>query len=374
MEYIAQDFLSNKTVRVVVAAESIQSVSPVPNQETDLWLTPGFCDLQVNGGFGLDLNAKVVTVEQVIQLNQRLLQHGVTAWCPTVITAESRQMLHCLAVIDEACRTDPLVASCVAGIHLEGPFLSPVEGARGAHALDFLRQPDPAAFAEFQQAAGGRIAILTIAPELNGALDLIETLSSQGILVGLGHTMANRGQIAEAIQAGAGFATHLGNGLPAQVHRHDNPFIHLLAQDDLFASVIFDGHHLPPAIRKLILRTKTLDRLMMVSDATRLTGLPAGSYEEPIGGMVELSADGRLSLAGTPYLAGAAMTLLEDVNAMGSTNTFSLTELLQLSMKNPRDFLGFRQESQVLIQFDAQPKQMKVIFAAINDSMIFHKE
>lgn len=366
MEYIACDFLQQKNVLITTDGNRIESLLPTSSSETDLCITPGFCDLQVNGGFGIDLNSPNLTVEDVIDLNRKLLAHGVTSWCPTVITASDGQMLHNLGVINEACQTDQLLEKCIAGIHLEGPYLSPVDGARGAHPVQFLRQPDLDEFAAFQRAAGGRIRIVTIAPELNGAMELIAALSQQGIIVALGHTLASSAQIRAAVDAGARLATHLGNGIPAQIDRHHNPLVDLLAEESLFASVIFDGHHLPANLRKLIVKAKGLDRVLMVSDATRLAGMPPGRYDEPIGGSVELAENGRLSLAGTPYLAGAAMTLLEDVNAMLAEHSLTFTELLALSMQNPRAFLGIEQQSLVLLKFDPTTSRAEVIFTAID--------
>ncbi|MEE4194939.1 MAG: N-acetylglucosamine-6-phosphate deacetylase [Anaerolineae bacterium] len=371
MEYIAYHPFLETMLQIRCAEGKIQSITPAVECESSLLLTPGFCDLQVNGGFGIDLNDASLTPQDVILLNQRLLQHGVTAWCPTVITAEHHHMLHNLAVIDTACQMDALLAQCVVGIHLEGPYLSGHEGARGAHPLEFVRKPDLSVFDEYQCAANGRIKIITLAPELDGAEELIRMLSAEGIVVAIGHSMANRQQIQSAVKAGARLATHLGNGLAACVHRHDNPFIHMLAEDGLFASVIFDRHHLPADVRRLILRTKGIDRLVMVSDATRLTGMPPGVYDESIGGKVELSSDRRLSLAGTPYLAGAAMSLLEDVNVMLMEGEPDRQQLLQLSMQNPLGLLRIQPDSLVLLNLNPVTNQFEVVFSAVAGQLYY---
>lgn len=371
MEYIANDPFSGGSVRIMTDQGMVTAFDPVETVDADLLLTSGFCDLQVNGAFGIDLNGAALTNSDVRMLNQGLLKTGVTAWCPTIITGEHSRMLQNLAVIDTACREDPLTADCIVGIHLEGPYLSEDDGARGAHPRAYVRDPNFAEFEAFQRAAGGRIRIITIAPERTAAVDLIKVLSRQGIIAALGHTMATPAQIRDAVLAGARLATHLGNGLPAMLPRHKNPFLSLLTEDALFASVIFDGHHLPRQMRTLIARGKGMNRLVMVSDSTSLTGMPPGQYDEAVGGMVKLSADGRLSLVGTPYLAGSAMTLLDDVNVMVGEDGFSLTGLLALSMTNPRTLLGLDTNSYVILRKNPQTNQLEVICSIINDQVVY---
>ena len=372
MEYLAHHPITQTCCAVQIEDNRIAAVVPVSAQKTEYLLTPGFCDLQVNGGFGVDLNAPELSIEGVIELNRRLCQQGVTAWCPTIITASREQICRNLSIIHQACLADQLTAACVIGVHLEGPYLSPHEGARGAHPLEFVRPPDFDEFRMFQESAGGRIKIVTIAPELPQALPFIKILTEQGIMIALGHTLADQAQIAAAVKAGAHLATHLGNGLPANLNRHNNPFLNMLVNDDLFASVIFDGHHLPQNVRTLLARAKGIQRLLMISDATRLVGLPPGLYQESIGGAVELSPEGRLSLAGTPYLAGAAMTLFEDVIAMLKDDSFTLTELLNMSIYQPRAFLGVQQDSLVLLKHNSNAHQLDVILTSVNNSIIHH--
>ena len=374
MEYIARNPINGNCVQLLVAEGSVNYMQLVRPSKTNLFFTPGFCDLQVNGGFGIDLNAKALTVEQVSRLNQELLRNGVTCWCPTIITGEVELMCHNLETVATACREDPLVQQCVIGIHLEGPFISPIDGARGAHPREFIQAPDLGLFRRFQAAARGRIRLVTLAPELDGAMEMVETLTGQGILVAVGHSLANNEQLDSAVQAGTELATHLGNGLPAQLDRHQNPFLHMLLMDDLWASVILDGHHLPRDVRELLRRTKGVERMVMVSDATRLVGMEPGVYDEPIGGAVELSGNGRLSLAGTAYLAGAAMTLFEDANAMLRTEEFSLKEIIKMAMVHPRELMSVEQNSIVLLQQDPKTKQLKIIMTAIDNQIVYSKE
>jgi N-acetylglucosamine-6-phosphate deacetylase len=340
----------------------------------DCYLMQGFCDLQVNGAFGVDINAPDLTVESLRYLCERLLAEGVTAWLPTVITAPIDAILRQLAIVRQACEQDDLCAATIAGIHLEGPFLSPQEGARGAHDAGFLLAPDPTLFERFQAAAGGRICLVTLAPELPGAIDFIRSLAEQGVIPAIGHSLADENTLQQAVAAGARLSTHLGNGLPALLPRHDNPFLHQLADDALMAGVIFDGHHLPPALRRIILRAKGVERLIMVSDATRLTGMPPGRYTEAVGGEVELSTAGRLSLAGTPYLAGAARTLAQDAALMWFEDQISLASVLRMTVENPRRLLGCQSDSLVLFSVDETARTITIHLTALQGKVCYRNE
>jgi N-acetylglucosamine-6-phosphate deacetylase len=338
------------------------------------YLMQGFCDLQVNGAFGVDVNAPDLTVESLRSLCERLLAEGVTAWLPTVITAPIDAILRQLAIVRQACEQDELCAATIAGIHLEGPFLSPQEGARGAHDPRFLQSPDLALFERFQAVSGGRIRLVTLAPELTGALDFIRALAEQGVIPAIGHSLADENTINRAVAAGARLSTHLGNGLPALLPRHDNPFLHQLAEDALMAGVIFDGHHLPPALRRIILRAKGVERLIMVSDATRLTGMPPGRYTEAVGGEVELSTAGRLSLAGTPYLAGAAKTLMQDAALMLFEDQIALDSVLRMTVENPRRLLGCQSDSLVLFSIDEESRSIQIHLTALQGKVCYRNE
>ena len=356
-EYFAIDF----------SAEKIQSIQPCAPEPTDIILTPGFCDLQNNGGFGIDLVAPALTVADIHRLNHRLLQEGITAWCPTIITSSPDLIRRNLGILRKACEESELTTACIIGFHLEGPYISPEEGACGAHDAVYIHPPDWEEFQSFQKAAGGRIRIVTVAPEVEGAISFIHKLEENGIVPALGHTLADEETINRAVEAGAKLATHLGNGLPEMLNRHHNPLLSMLMEDDLYASVIFDGHHLPPKVRALLRRVKGVKRLIMISDSTYLTGMPAGVYEEMIGGKVELSENGRLSLYGTPYLAGSAQTLRQDAAVALADPEKSLTDVMQMSMINPRSLLNINTNSVVLIKLYPSNQEFEILLTAIDN-------
>ena len=373
-DLFAFDSLTGLHWRVIDEGDRVQLAPADGSTVPDCYLMQGFCDLQINGAFGVDVNAPDLTIAGLRCLCERLLAEGVTAWLPTVITASTDAILRQLSIVRAACEQDELCAACIAGIHLEGPFLSPQEGARGAHDAHFLLSPDLSLFDRFQAAAGGRICLVTLAPELHGALAFIRSLAERGVIPAIGHSLADENTLQQAVAAGARLSTHLGNGLPALLPRHHNPFLYQLAEDGLMAGVIFDGHHLPPALRRIILRAKGEERLIMVSDATRLTGMPPGRYSEAVGGEVELSADGRLSLAGTPYLAGAARTLTQDAALMLFEDDIPLASVLRMTVENPRRLLGCQSGSLVLFSIDEAARSIHIHLTALQGKVCYRNE
>ncbi len=270
---------------------------------------------------------------------RRLWQEGVAQCCPTIVTQSAEHIERCVRAVASACEQDAGVRASILGIHLEGPYISPVDGARGAHLRDFVRPPDWDEFQRWQETAGGRIKIVTLAPEVPGAIPFIRKLVESGVVVGLGHTLMSAADLAAAVDAGAALSTHLGNGAPAMLPRHPNFIWDQLAEDRLIASAIFDGHHLPASVMRVIMRAKGVDQTILVSDAVALARMPPGVYENAIGGKVELHANGRLSVYGTPYLAGSASSLKDCLeNAVGMAGC-TLQDAVQMATVNPARLL-----------------------------------
>ena len=337
----AADIESGSTLRLVFTGAQVECAPSDAPAQPGLFLSPGWLDIQVNGFGGIDLNAPDLRPEGVQVITRRLQQEGVTGWCPTIITGPPERIRHSLEVIDRACREDEEVRRAVAGIHLEGPYLSPLEGARGAHPAQYIHPPDWDEFQRWQEAAGGRIRLVTMAPEVPGALALIHKLSASGVIPAIGHTLAGGALLTAGVDAGARLSTHLGNGIPAHLPRHPNPIWDQLAEDRLYASFIFDGFHLPPALMKTALRAKGILRSLLVSDATALAGLPPGDYDAPVGGRVRLTANGRLAMIGSDYLAGAACSLRRGVENAVRLAGCSLAQAVQMVTRNPASLLGF---------------------------------
>jgi len=310
---IATRLPDRQPVRVALDGERLELVAADGPANEGLWVGPGWVDVQVNGFAGVDANDPSTAPDAYARMTAALRAHGVTRFLPTVITADLPRMAACLEAANRAVEAEPAVADAVPGLHLEGPFLSPEDGARGAHPAAHVRAADTAVFDDLQAAARGRIRILTLAPEVPGALELIAHATRHGVVVALGHTNADAAAIAAAVDAGARLSTHLGNGTPALLPRHDNVIWAQLGEPRLTASAIFDGHHLPPAVMRVFVAVKGPGQLVLTSDAVALAGMAPGVYRQPVGGEVELQPNGRLTLRGTPYLAGSASSLADGV-------------------------------------------------------------
>lgn len=339
MKLHGRDPKTGQGIRLTVEDGKVAAVEAA-QVDDDIWISPGLVDLQVNGFAGFDLNEDHLSSKTVSALVRQLLTTGVTSFAPTLITAEQRSLLHRLESLAEACNNDPLVQACVAFIHMEGPSISPRDGFRGAHPLQHVRPPSVDEFAQWQQASGGRIGMVTLSSHYEGVEEYIAFLSKQGIHVALGHTDATADQVARAVRAGARISTHLGNGLPAEIPRHANPIWSQLTQDELTASLITDGHHLPAPVLNAILRAKGSGRCMLVSDAVALAGMPPGEYQSNIGGRVQLSNDGRLSIAGSSLLAGSATPLIRCLERAVRMTGLPLADVLPMATAIPGSFIG----------------------------------
>ncbi len=361
MKVTGKSITNGATITVAIEGSRIAAVTDGGDTDAlggpDVWIAPGFHDLQVNGYGGHDFNAgswgldtRVEPAEGFALLQRDLAGHGIALFCPTVITDSVEQMAANLRRIAKAVATDAQLRSGVTGIHLEGPFLSPVEGPRGAHPLEHVRGPDIPLFQRLQDAAEGLIRICTLAPELPGALALIEHLVAAGVVAAIGHTGANAKAIRDAVSAGATLSTHIGNGCHAAIPRHDSYIWEQLACDRLTATLIVDGHHIEPAEARVMVRAKRPERIALISDAVMLAGLPPGRYAR---GRFEVMPDGHIVLTGTPYLAGAS-ALLDTciVNAWRWTD-MDLAQAVACATEVPARVLDLERKGRIAAGFDA---------------------
>lgn len=370
MKLIARDILSDVPLDIALDGHRFASSPSTGTPTEGLFISPGWVDIQVNGFAGYDLNAENVEPEDVQAMVRRLWREGVTTLLPTVITGASGHVERCLEVITEACRGDSAVAASIAGVHLEGPYLSLEDGARGAHPVKHVRPPDWAEFERFQHAAEGRIRLVTLAPETPGAIPFIRKLVAQGVVVALGHSLASSDDIAAATEAGARLSTHLGNGIPATLPRHPNPIWDQLSEGRLYASAIFDGYHLPESMMWVLARVKG-ERLILISDAVALAGMPPGVYDAPVGGRVELHADGRLTMVGTDYLAGSASALPRGVENAVRLAGCKLGDAVKMVTLAPRALLGLESDShRTLFRWDTQDG-LEVLATVVENHVVF---
>ncbi len=336
-----RDPATGRGIGIEIADGRIAAIRDRPDASGP-WLSAGLIDLQVNGYGGIDLNDGAVTQEAVARLAERLRSCGVTTFLPTLITASEGDLIAALTAIAAARAADPRMAHAIPGIHVEGPFISPEDGPRGAHPADHVRPPDMDEIARWQAACGDLVRVVTLSPHWDDAAEVTAKLTANGIHVAIGHTDASPDRIRATVDAGARLSTHLGNGASAMLPRHPNLIWTQLAEDRLTAGFIADGHHLPADTFRAMVRAKGLDRCLLVSDVAALGGMEPGLYDAPIGGRVELRADGWLGTPGTVYLAGASRPLKDDVAIAAIMADLSLADALRLATRNPGRFVGGR--------------------------------
>ncbi len=280
--------------------------------ETSFDRRPALFDHQVNGFAGIDFQRSDMTREMLRTAVQELRKHGIYRIFLTLITDEIEALCGKLERVETFRAEDPLIHETVAGYHIEGPYLSPKPGYRGAHPAEKMKAPDLREFGRLQAAANGGIRILTLAPEWEGSDGFIREVVSRDVAVSLGHTDASHEAIDRAIRAGATLCTHLGNGCPGVLDRHANVIQRLLARDELTACFIPDGIHIPPHALKNLYRAKPKGKTILTSDCMAAAGAPNGRYT--LGELeIEVGDDRVVRQPGESNLAGSALTLEEGV-------------------------------------------------------------
>jgi N-acetylglucosamine-6-phosphate deacetylase len=235
-------------------------------------------DIQVNGFASVDFQSPRLAPEETERAVAALAHHGTLRFFPTLITDDVESLRVKFENLEQHRASSRAIAEAACGYHLEGPWISPEPGYRGAHEERWVRPPSITDFDTLQKAANGNIRLVTLAPEWPDSPALIKQLVAQGVHVSLGHTNASESQIDAAIEAGARFCTHLGNGVPQMLHRHDNVIQRLLARDELVAFLIPDGIHLPPAVLKNFFRAKPPGKALFTTDCMSAAGAPPGRY------------------------------------------------------------------------------------------------
>jgi len=331
-------YLDATPVSIEIEAGKIGSIKRLDSTDSDIFIAPGFIDNQINGCVGVDFSSATLTAKDVHKATKRMLRTGVTSYMPTIITSSPEIMLRNCAVISQAAQ-DNKVGDSIIGIHLEGPYISPEDGFRGAHNLKWVRRPDWDELQRVNEAAGGLVRQVTLAPEWDGAIDFIERCTLNGITIALGHHNGTKEQIQAAVDAGARISTHLGNGLANKIHRHDNPMWPQLAEDRLTASMIGDGFHLRPEELKVFFRIKGRDNIILTSDITLLSGMPPGIYDMD-GVDIELLKNGLIRMPSQDVLAGASLPQSVGVGNMMKHAGCTLAEAVHMAGRNQARLFG----------------------------------
>jgi len=339
------------------------------NKEGDvskMYLAPGLIDVQINGFMGVDFSGPDLTVEGIRKATKALWKAGVTTYFPTIITSDFNRMKKNFAVLAQA-QKDPEIGSSIPGFHLEGPYISPLPGFRGAHLEKYIKNPDWEEFQELQRAANNGIKLITLAPELEGAIPFIRKCVTNGIIVALGHHNGSATDIGQAIDAGAKMATHLGNGCANEINRHHNPLWPQLADDRITPSLIADGFHLTKEEVRSFYKVKGPDRTILVSDALDLAGLPPGEYTR--GERTLLLTPNVVKLPKENVLAGAASPISACVGVIMDYTQCTIKDAIQMASTNPARMFSLKE----LGEIEQGKKADLILFQLVDNKVIIQK-
>ncbi|MEQ9455021.1 MAG: hypothetical protein RLN76_10580 [Phycisphaeraceae bacterium] len=297
-------------------------------------------DLQVNGYAGIDFNSEALTAEGLHRACELMRQDGVDATLATIITDDLPKMARKLARLVELREQDELIASVITGLHIEGPFISPKDGYRGAHPLDAVREASVQDASALFDAAGGLLRVFTLAPEQDPGGLTTRWLADRRVVVSAGHTNADGQTLDRAIDGGLSMVTHLGNGCPVELPRHDNVIQRLLARaDHLLIGFIADGIHVPAFALKNYIAAAGHKRCFIVSDASAPAGMGPGRYS--LGRLqLDVKDDLTVRLPGTGQLAGSAMPMRGAIEILRQQVGLSDDAIECMMDTNPRTMIS----------------------------------
>jgi len=298
----------------------------------------GFFDLQVNGYKGIDFSSPLLREDEFAFCARELRKTGTIGFLPTMITGSPAVYERNLKLMSAVMRYKEF-ANLIPGFHIEGPFISGDDGYRGVHPRQYVMKPDLGFFKKLQSWSNDSIRLLTMASEPKAAGILCRYITKSGVAVSLGHQNAGTKEITGLAGAGATAVTHLGNGIPHLIHRHQNPLWAALADERLSAMVVADGFHLPIPLLKTILKAKGIKGTILVSDLSPVAGLRPGLHQL-WGHSVKLDKNGFLHDPISGYLAASSFTLLDAANYVLRNELMSLAELKQTSFLNPLRLIG----------------------------------
>lgn len=324
--------------KILSVREKAELTIPVSAELVDaggLFVAPGLIDAHMHGAHGYDF--MTCTPDQLIELLAWLPSTGVTSVLPTLASSPLDEELEMVRLLGEACRRPSLGAQIV-GLHLEGPYFSPEK--RGAQPANAIRFPDLDQMRQLVDASGRSVRLVTLAPELPGAIPLIQYLVSEGITASAGHSNATYEEMAVAVQTGVSRVAHLYNGMSAFSHRAPGVAGAALDEERIYAEIVLDGFHVHPAAARVALRAKGMQRLVLVTDATQAAGLGDGIYIRP-GNRKVIVKDGAARLE-SGELAGSTLTMNRAVANAQAFLGLTLPQAIQLASQTAAESLGLR--------------------------------
>ena len=371
---------TGKPVRIDIVDGLIRSINELSgsvNNDKNLLVAPGLIDNQINGFAGVDFSGNNLSSDGMIEATQAIWREGVTTFLPTLITNSNENLLKNLIILEEARSSNESLGESIPGFHLEGPYISPDEGYRGCHPVKHIRKPSREEFLRYQQAAGGKIIQITLAPEIEGAMEFIRLCANDGIVVAIGHTNASADQIGQAVENGARLSTHLGNGCANFIHRHKNPIWPQLANDRLTPSVIADGQHLLPEEIRVFYKVKGPGNIILTSDVIYLAGMAPGKYTF-LESEVILTEDGMLLNPELNCLAGASFPLKKGVENIMNFTGCSLANAIKMASENVAEVYRLHDRGTLLpgkradiIMFERTDNQLKVIKTFLKGKLVY---
>lgn len=303
-----------------------------------IYVAPGFIDHQVNGYLSHSFVGSNLNEKKVKTITRGFWKNGITTYFPTLTSESNALLLKNFKILNTILKNKVLDQS-IPGFHLEGPYISPVDGFRGAHNLKHIRDPNWEEFEAWNRASGYRIIEVTIAPELSGAMEFAKKCSENNINVAVGHTNASTEQISQVVKLGASVSTHLGNGCANTIHRHHNPIWPQLSNDSLYASIIVDGFHLTREEVRSFYKAKGSSKIILVSDITRWAGMPPGTYSD-FGEEVVVTKEGAIMMPSENVLAGASFLVTKGIENIIQFTGCSMKEAIDMATKNPAKAFG----------------------------------
>lgn len=356
----------------------IKSISRTVDENETLtyYLGPGLIDHQVNGYLSHSFVGGDLQASELKEITEGFWKNGITSFFPTLTTHTDSVLLSSFENLNLLLQ-DRRLAQSMPGFHLEGPYISGEAGFRGVHNPQWIREPDFEQFKKWNQASGNRIREVTVAPELNGAMEFISKCRENGIVVAIGHTAALADDINRAIELGATVSTHLGNGCANNIHRHHNPLWPQLADHRLAASLIVDGFHLTREEVRTFYYAKGPENTLLVSDLTRLAGMPPGRYQD-FGRELVMTEEGAIMFPEEDVLAGASFLVTRGIENVVKFTGCSLGEAIDMASKNPARILGLQDRGEIavgkradLILFTFDDDKFEVAKTVVGGEVVF---
>ena len=375
-------YLNNKPVSIEIKdgkIAGIQQIEKLSDTSHVAYIAPGLIDNQVNGFAGVSFcfAGGLLSKEGILKATSELWKIGVTSYLPTLTTNSEEVLSQNFTLLAET-KNDKAILGSIVGYHLEGPYISSEDGYRGAHPLKYVRKPDWKEFMALYEASGRNILTVTIAPELDGAMEFIRKCTKLGIVVAIGHHNATKPVIDQAVMNGAKIATHLGNGCANMINRHVNPLWPQLANNQLMASIICDGFHLRDEEISVFYKVKGSEMTIITSDVTSYAGLPSGEYKNEEGETIELTKEGMLRYPAQNVLYGSASPISKGVARIIKVTGCQVSEAIMMASTNPAKLYGLTDRGSIepgkradIILFTIGESDLKIVKTYVSGKLVY---